>query len=123
MISSAPVAATADIQDVEAKVRAFLAIAKVKARDGISVAEFGELLVALMRVVIAAVDAFPIDGSRKKETVLAAVEALFDAVADKCIPTAAWPFWLLLRPAARQLVLMLASGAVESLLPLVRIAA
>jgi hypothetical protein len=34
----------------------------------------------------------------------------------------AWPVWLIVRPTVRQLVLLAAAGAIESLLPVVRIA-
>jgi hypothetical protein len=122
MISSAPAHAASDVAEVTEKISAFIAVARVKARDGLTVAEFGELTVALMRIVIAAVDVLAIDGSRRKEVVLEAVAALFDAVADKAVPTLAWPVWLIVRPTVRQLVLLAAAGAVESLLPLVRIA-
>lgn len=122
MISSAPAHAASNVAEVAEKISAFIAVARVKARDGLTVAEFGELTVALMRIAIAAVDVLAIDGSRRKEVVLEAVAALFDAVADKAIPTLAWPVWLIVRPTVRQLVLLAAAGAVESLLPLVRIA-
>jgi hypothetical protein len=123
MISTAPLIAANDLTNVKDKIDAFIAIAKMKARDGITVAEFGELTVALLRVVIAAADLLAVDGSRKKEIVLEAVAALFDAVADKAIPIVAWPVWLIVRPTVRQLVLLAAAGAIESLLPVVRIAA
>jgi hypothetical protein len=123
MISTAPLIAANDLTNVKDKVAAFISIAKIKAQGGITVAEFGELTVALLRVVIAAVDLLAVDGSRKKEIVLEAVAALFDAVADKAIPLVAWPVWLIVRPTVRQLVLLAAAGAIESLLPVVRIAA
>jgi hypothetical protein len=123
MISAAPLQASIDLVHVSDKVRAFLAIAKVKAAGGLTVAEFGELAVALLRVVIAAVDSLPSGGGQKKQWAIDAIAALFDAVADKCVPTLAYPLWIVLRPAVRQLVLLAASGAIESLLPLVRIAA
>lgn len=122
MISSAPAHAASNVAEVAEKISAFIAVARVKTRDGLTVAEFGELTVSLMRIVIAAVDVLAIDGSRRKEVVLEAVAALFDAVADKAVPTLAWPVWLIVRPTVRQLVLLAAAGAVESLLPLVRIA-
>ena len=122
MISTAPLIAANDLTNVKDKIAAFISIAKIKAQGGITVAEFGELTVALLRVAIAAVDLLAVDGSRKKEIVLEAVAALFDAVADKAIPLVAWPVWLIVRPTVRQLVLLAAAGAIESLLPVVRIA-
>jgi hypothetical protein len=41
-------------------------------------------------------------------------------VADKAIPTAVWPLWILVRPAVRSLVLAISAGAMEQILKLVR---
>jgi hypothetical protein len=123
MISSAPLQAAHDLVSLAEKVRAFVATAKVKAAGGITVSEFGELAVALMRVAIEAADAIPVEGAERKQFVLNAVGLLFDTLADKAIPALAWPVWIILKPAARQLLLLVASGAIESLLPLVRKAA
>jgi hypothetical protein len=120
MISSAPLQAAYDLVSLAEKVRAFVSIAKVKAVGGITLAEFGELAVALMRVAIEAADAIPVEGAERKQFVLNAVGLLFDTLADKAIPALAWPVWIILKPAARQLLLLVASGAIESLLPLVR---
>ena len=123
MISSAPIAAANDLVGFSDKVKGFLSIAKVKARDGLTVAEFGELAIALLRIAIAALDTLPADGEQKKQLAIDAVALLFDSVADKCVPMLAYPLWVIVRPAVRQLVLLAAAGAIESLLPLVRIAA
>jgi hypothetical protein len=120
VISSAPLQAAHDLLSLAEKVRAFVATAKVKAAGGITVSEFGELAVALMRVAIEAADAIPVDGAERKVFVLNAVGLLFDTLADKAIPALAWPVWIIVKPAARQLLLLVASGAIESLLPLVR---
>jgi hypothetical protein len=123
MVSEAPVQAASSLLTLTEKVKAFVVIAKAKASDGLTVAEFGELVVALLRVAIQCVDAIPADGAGKKTLVVDAVAELFDAVADRCVPLAAWPVWFLVRPTVRSLVLLAAGGAVESLLPLVRKAA
>jgi len=123
MISSAPVAASADLFSLAEKVRAFVATAKSAAAGGITISEFAELAVALLKIATAAADAIPVDGADRKVFVLNAVGLLFDEVADRCIPTLAWPIWLIVKPAARQLLLLVAAGAIESLLPLVRKAA
>jgi len=102
-------------------VQSFLKVAEEAARNGITWAEFGELLMALLRLSIQAADTLSgMTGAEKKEMVLAAVAALFDAVADKAVPAYLYPLWLLSRSAVRSLVLALASGAVEILLPMVR---
>jgi hypothetical protein len=59
-------------------------------------------------------------GEAKKAAVLVAVADLFDAVADKAVPTVLWPVWMLARPAVRSLVVAIAAGAVEQVLSLVR---
>lgn len=120
MISSAPVAASQDLPSVADKIRAFISKARERATDGLTVSEFSELTVALLRVVMAAVDSLPDDGEQKKRWVLEAVAMLFDALADKAVPTMAWPVWLVVRGSVRSLVLMAAAGAIESMLPLIR---
>lgn len=120
MISSAPMQAALDLPSLAEKVKAFVAVAKSAAAGGITFAEFGELLMSLMKLAIDAADAIPVAGPERKVFVLNAVGLLFDQVADRCIPTLAWPFWIVLKPAARQLLLLVVSGAIESLLPLVR---
>lgn len=121
-ITAGPIAEAASVQSVADKVNKFVAAARLASLDGLSIAEFAELVIALLRISIEAVDSIPADGQAKKAWVMEALGLLFDSVADKCIPTVAYPVWILLRPAARSLVMALGSGAVESLLPLVRTA-
>ena len=120
MVSDAPVAAAEPFCSLEDQLRAFVATAKLKASDGLTVAELSELLVAVMRLAIATVDSIPVDGAQRKAFVVNAVAFVFDALADKVVPLVAWPFWIVLRPTVRVIVLAAASGAVEVLLPLVR---
>lgn len=120
MFSSASVVAAEPMLTLGEKVRAFIAVAAIKAKDGLTVAEFGELFVALMRLSIQAVDALDAAGPQKKELVLSALDELFEALADKAVPAYAYPFWVLLRPVAKSAVMAAASGAVEVILSLVR---
>jgi hypothetical protein len=123
MISSAPAHAAEHWSDLARRVQSFLAVAEEAARNGITWSEFGELLLSLLRLSIQAADTLAgMTGAEKKALVLTAVAALFDAVADKAVPAYLYPVWLLARPAIRSLVLALASGAVEILLPMVRAA-
>lgn len=101
-------------------VREFLANAKKLAEGGLTVAEFGELLVSLLRLTVKLADGYEVSGEQKKAWVLEIVGVFFDGVADGLIPVYAKPVWVMLRPAAKSLVLSLASGAIESILPLVR---
>lgn len=103
------------------KVIAFVSEAREMAADGLTWAEFGNLMLALLRLVIAGLDALSgMTGADKKAFALQAVASLFDAVADRAVPPLAYPLWVLARPAVRALILALASGAVEQVLPLVR---
>lgn len=119
--TNAPAAASAPFEVLAEKVNAFLATARSTAAGGITWAEFGELLVSLLRLTVTTLDTIEtLSGEEKKAVALAAAGALFDLVADKAIPVGLWPIWILARPAVRSLVLSLASGAIEQILPLVR---
>lgn len=121
MISDAPVAAASNMAGIYEKIGAFIATAKSVAADGLTWAEFGELLIALMRLAIATLDTVAgLSGAEKKAVVIDAVGLLFDAVADRAVPLAVYPLWLLVRSPVRSLLIAVASGAVERLLPLVR---
>lgn len=123
MIADAPIAAASPFQSIAQKVAAYLAAAQSAAADGLTWREFGELLLGLLRISIDTLDATStLTGAEKKELVLEAAAALFDQLADKAVPLTAWPVWILVRPAIRSLVLALAAGAVEQILPLVRLA-
>lgn len=120
MISSAPITVASNLYTVADKIAAFIAAARSAAADGLTVSEFGELTVALLKTVMAALDSLPEEGAAKKAWALEAVGLLFDAVADKAVPLVLYPVWVIARPTIRQLVLLAAAGAIESLLPLVR---
>ena len=102
------------------KVQAFFVAADLKAKEGLTVAEFGELFLALMRLAIEAADALSAAGDQKKQLVLDALGELFDSLADKAVPLYAYPFWILAKPAIRAMLMALASGAIEVVLKLVR---
>lgn len=113
--------AASEFLAIKDKVAAYLGTARAAAADGLTWQEFGELLVGLLRLSIETLDkTLTLTGPAKKELVLEAAAALFDSVADKCVPLVAWPVWIILRPAIRSLVLAIASGAVESILNIVR---
>jgi hypothetical protein len=105
------------------KVALFIASARAATVDGLTWQEFGELMVALLHLTVAALDAVgSMTGDEKKSFAVEAVARLFDALADRAVPIVAYPVWLLARPAIRALVLALAGGAIEQILPLVRLA-
>lgn len=121
MITAAPIAAADERSGLLDKIAAFIAVSRSAAADGLTWAEFGELMVGLLRLVVTVLDTVTnMTGEQKKALALQAVGDLFDAVADLAVPVIAYPVWLLARPAVRALVLALASGAIEQLLQLVR---
>lgn len=121
MIAEAPIAAAEERVGLLDKIAAFVSAARAVAADGLTWTEFGELMVGLLRLVVAVLDTVTtLTGEQKKALALEAVGDLFDAVADRAVPPIAWPVWIVARPAVRSLVLALASGAIEQILPLVR---
>lgn len=115
--------AMATPKELGEKVQAFVGMAKAMSADGLTFSEAGQLATQLLRLTMAAVDAVPTDGQAKKFFVLDSIGLLYDAVADRLVPLPFYPVWLLVRSPVRSLVLAVASGAVESLLPLVRTSA
>lgn len=111
-------------EQLQSAVIGFIAGARAKAQGGLTVAEFGSLVVEVIRLAVAGLDTIStLDGAAKKAWALACVGSLFDAVADACVPFAAKPIWWLVRPAVRSLVLAAAGGALEQILALTRAAA
>jgi len=109
------------VAGLDAQVMSFLSDARRTAADGLTWQEFGGLMTALCRLCIETLDRVKtLSGPEKKAIALVAVASLFDAVAGQCVPLMAWPAWAILRPALRAFVLALASGAIESMIPMVR---
>jgi hypothetical protein len=120
MIADAPLSAGSQFTDVVNAARAYIVTAKVAAKDGLNWSEFGELLMGLLRLTIHAADVLNVPGQQKKAVVMEAAAVLFDALADRAVPVWVYPFWIAVRGPTRALVLAIASGAIEQLLPLVR---
>jgi hypothetical protein len=120
MIADHSIRAASRFEDVSAAARAYVLTARLAAADGISWAEFGELLTGLLRVLTQASELLSLPGAEKKAAVLAGAAALFDSVADKCVSPWVWAFWIVIRPSVRSLVLAIAAGSIEQILPLVR---
>ena len=109
---------------VEASISAFLSRAREQARDGLTWAEFGSLVLDLLKLTIAGLDGVSVmSGPAKKAAALGAVGLLFDAAAGAAVPWAAWPLWVAAKPIVRVTLLAFAGGLLESLLPTVRAAA
>jgi hypothetical protein len=119
--TNAPTAAAADYGTLAQKLTAFMATAKAVAADGLTWSEFGELFLAMLRMVVTTLDKVQtLTGEEKKAVAMGAVASLFDLVADKAIPAAVYPLWIVIRPAVRSIVVALASGVIEKLIPMVR---
>jgi hypothetical protein len=115
------IAATDNLHNIVMQLSAFLSSAREQATAGMTWQKFGRLLVDLLHQAVTGLDAISgLSGPEKKVLVLTAVASLFDSVADKCVPLTLYPFWSVIRPATRTLVLAIASGAIESLLPITR---
>jgi hypothetical protein len=109
------------VADIDTQISSFLNDARHTAGDGLTWAEFGQLLVSLLHLVVNVLDKVnTLSGQEKKEIALTAVAALFDTTASRCVPLVVFPAWTFLRPVLRAFVLALASGAVESMLHIVR---
>jgi len=122
-ITTVPITEAVDQPGLLDKITTFIASAKVASSDGLTWSEFGEMLLALLRIVVSALDSVAtLSGREKKALALDAVARLFDAVADYAVPVTLYPIWLVARPAVRSLLLALAGGVLEQLLPLVRLA-
>ena len=109
-------------EQLSAAVTGFIDGARQKAANGLTVAEFGALVVELLRLVVAGLESVPTDGASKKAWALGVVALLFDSVAGFAVPMWLQPVWLLARPAVRALVLAAAGGALEQILAMTRAA-
>lgn len=107
-------------QNFTDKIANYISAARLRASDGLTIAELATLTVDAMRLAIELLDHMQLPGTAKKHEVLRIVGFFFDEFADACIPAVAKPVWWVFRSAVRSLVMSLADGAVESILPLVR---
>lgn len=106
---------------VISRAQAFLELARAQAKDGLTWGEFGRLLVELLRLIVTGLDAVNVmTGPQKKTAAINFAASLFDSLADKCVPLVAYPLWLAIRVPVRMIVLALAGGVVEAILPMIR---
>jgi hypothetical protein len=97
------------------QVQAFVAEAGRLAADGLTLAEVGQLFVALITLAVDAAAQLANEGPQKKAFVLNAVAYLYDAIAPSIpLPMIVQTFRAWLRPYVRGLVLSLADGAIEA---------
>lgn len=110
-----------NVTTLAARVSVFLATAQENAKDGLNWSEFGRLLVQLLHLLVAGLDTIStLTGPEKKAIALTAVATLFDTFADRCVPLAVYPAWLIVRPGTRVLIVSIAGGATEALLQITR---
>jgi hypothetical protein len=102
-------------------VTSFIADARLKAAGGLTVAEFGQLVVELLHILVTGLDSIAtLDGPAKKAWALGCIGVLFDATSPALVPVWLAPVWLVIRPAVRQLVIAAAGGALEQILKISR---
>lgn len=106
--------------EILTQIEEFLTVTRARVKDGITVADLSQITLGGMRLVIGLLDQVSMPGADKKAEVLKLVAYLFDNFADSCVPFLSQPVWWMVKPVVRSLVLSIASGAVEFLLPVVR---
>jgi len=102
------------------KISVYIEQARVRAADGLSVADLTTLTVDALRLAIGLLDHMDMEGTNKKVEAVRVVTYFFDMFSDACVPVVARPLWWLVKPAIRALVVSCAGGLVEALLPEVR---
>jgi hypothetical protein len=123
LIADGPTAAAGEAQAIADKVALFIAAARVAAVGGLTWSEFSQLMAALVRLVASTLDTVSdLAGAEKRQMVLEAVGFLFDAIATRAVPLPLYPLWAIVRPSVRSLMIAVAAGLLEQLLPLIRVA-
>ena len=119
-LAAAPVAKAEGELTLAGKVTAFINEAVLQAKGGLTLVECGHLLFALLALAMSAADEWRnVPGTQRKTWVLDAVGRLYDAL----LPFMPLPVRVpIVSGVIRQVVLALASGAIEALLPTVRAA-
>jgi hypothetical protein len=102
--------------DVWSKIAVFIQAAKAMAADGLTLKEFAQLTLELVKLSVESAATLNVAGADKREIVLDGVGRLFDALADQLVPFWAKPIWLMLRPSVRSAVLAAAAGAIDYIL-------
>ena len=122
MISARPLLIASEKTGLHDKVTAYIAAVREKVTDGLTVAELVELTIGAMRLAIAALDELDMAGEAKRQIVADLAASLFDEFGPLLVPPMLRPVWWIVAPTLRAFVIAAAAGAVDGLLPLVRIA-
>ena len=92
MIAQAAVNEASKQTGLAEQVRIYIATAQELAEDGITLAEFTELVIGGVRIGISALDAMRLEGSDKK-AIAADILQTFDALDRFLVPVWLLPFW------------------------------
>jgi len=122
MISSQPLLVASEKRGLHDRVTTYIAAARELAADGLTIAELVELTIGAMRLAIAAIDELEMAGDAKRQLVTELAGSIWDEFGRLLLPSALRPAFWVIGPPLRSLVIALAAGAVDALLPLVRIA-
>ena len=122
MISSRPLLIASEKTGLHDKVTAYIAAVREKVTGGLTVAELVELTIGAMRLAIAALDELDMAGEAKRQIVADLAASLFDEFGPLLVPAVLRPVWWIVSPTLRAVVIAAAAGAVDGLVPLVRIA-
>ena len=122
MISSRPLTIAREKTGLHDRVTTYIAAIRERVSDGLTVAELVELTIGAMRLAIAALDELDMAGEAKRQIVADLAATLFDEFGPLLLPSMLRPVWWIVAPTLRAFVIAAAAGAVDALLPLVRIA-
>lgn len=97
--------------DLIEQVRSYIADAKVKAADGLTLAEVGQLVYGFILLAVQAARSLGNSGPEKKAIVIAWATELYDVLS----PFIPLPWWLMLfKPWLKPIFVQLVSGAIEA---------
>ena len=122
MISSRPLLMASERTGLHDRVTTYIAAIRERVADGLTVAELVELTIGAMRLAIAALDELDMAGESKRQIVADLAATLFDEFGPLLVPSVLRSVWWIVAPTLRAFVIAAAAGAVDGLLPLVRIA-
>lgn len=98
-----------------AQMRLLIRSAVEKAKDGLTLAEVGQIFLSFVQIAMTAAAQFSIPGADKKKLVLAAILELYDALAPFLpLPWFLSPFRSIITAKLREIVLQLTSGIIEA---------
>ena len=98
------------LNEVVASINQWVASVRLAAVGGITVAEFGAVLVQTLQLAIRTANMIPNDSDQRRALAVEAVAKVFDAVADRCVPVVLLPVWWIVRPAVRAAILAAVAG-------------